>query len=286
MYWNALHLEKKQKEEDTSGTRHGAESSGSSFDDFLEADPSGEKGIYIYNTGSDVHQCSNQNLIQRRGDGAKRIGSALSANPFADDHTFEADMQRAIDASLLSPEPSEKFEVMSDDLYDASIHATGSSREMTATLAKQLIDISEDSVPDPPVSCPTMEDLMQSGPNSSDTGPSDEAFASIHAWADDSTNPSFYTPLPATPAMASPRQEQATITAEEVDDPPISLPGSGEATPTDSISLAGSGEEVWYPRSGATSEADVMSIEGMSTPGSWTEVGSEVSEYDIGMHHA
>ncbi len=50
-----------------------------------------------------------------------------------------------------------------------------------------------------------------------------------------------------------------------------------------------SAEEVWAPRSGATSEGDVMSIDGdgISTPGTWTEVGSVVSENDIGSgeHH-
>ena len=284
MYWNTLHLEKKQKERSASERRFSA-SSRTNFDDFLKADPSGEKGTYIYNTGADVHQGSSQNLVLRRGEGARGIGSTLFANPFTDDHTFEADTQRAIDASLMSPEPSEKCEVTSEDLYEASVDAR-ISRQTTATLAEQLIDTSEDPVPDPPVSCPTMEDLMQSNPTPKNVGPTDDAFASIHAWADNSTDPSFYTPLPATPAVASPRQEQATLSAEVFDDPPISLPGSGEATPTDSISLAGSGEEIWYPRSGATSEADVMSIEGISTLGSWTEVGSEVSEHDIDMQHA
>jgi len=52
---------------------------------------------------------------------------------------------------------------------------------------------------------------------------------------------------------------------------------------TDSMSQADSAEDVWRPRSGATSEGDVMSVdgEGISTPGSWTEVGSVVSENDV-----
>jgi hypothetical protein len=55
------------------------------------------------------------------------------------------------------------------------------------------------------------------------------------------------------------------------------------------VSVADSAENVWAPRSGATSEADVMSVDGdgMVTPDSWTEIGSVVSENDVGsgVHH-
>jgi hypothetical protein len=111
----------------------------------------------------------------------------------------------------------------------------------------------------------------------------DDAYASIHAWADNANN-SFYSPLPVTPTAVTPSQNEAIPGSPTFSDPDVSVPGSGDITPTDSASLAGSGEDVWQPRSGATSEADVMSVdgEGISTPGSWTEVGSVVSENDIG----
>jgi hypothetical protein len=106
-------------------------------------------------------------------------------------------------------------------------------------------------------------------------------YASIHAWADNA-NASFYSPLPSTPRASTPL---AIIPGSPTfSDPALSVPDEGELTPTDSMSLAGSGEEIGAPRSGATSEADMQSLDGdgISTPGSWTEVGSEVSENDIG----
>lgn len=115
----------------------------------------------------------------------------------------------------------------------------------------------------------------------------DSAYASIHAWSDNTTR-SFYAPPVAVAAAAAAAAEIAADTHDAVpgsplfSDPPESVPG--ELTPTDSMSQADSAEEVWRPRSGATSEGgDVMSVdgEGISTPGSWTEVGSVVSENDM-----
>jgi len=209
--------------------------------------------------------------------------SAIYANPFADENHIDWEEQRAIDASLMSPEASEHFEVMSD-LYSAQ-EDKQPSRETTATIAEQLVDTSE-PVPDPPVSYPSMEDIQESSTNFVNMASRDDsAYASIHAWADNANN-SFYSPLPVTPRASTPQAEQVP-SSPLYSDPPESVPG--DITPTDSVSLVGSGEEVWAPRSGATSEADVMSVdgEGISTPGSWTEVGSVVSENDVGagVHH-
>jgi len=283
MYWNAVHLEKLEKEKKLAASRPSNNSRGSSFDDFLQEDKGAEKGTYVYNTGADVNHEAEQGLRNRGVRGLNR--SAVYANPFADENHIDWEEQRAIDASLMSPEASEKFEVMSD-LYSAQ-EDPQPSRETTATIAEQLIDTSE-PVPDPPVSYPTMEDLQESR-NFTNMGPRDDSpFASIHAWADNANQSSFYSPLPATPRAVSPRQEQAVPSSPLFSDPPESVPG--DVTPTYSASLAGSAEEVWQPRSGATSEAaEVMSVDGdgISTPGSWTEVGSVVSENDVGsgVHH-
>jgi hypothetical protein len=120
--------------------------------------------------------------------------------------------------------------------------------------------------------------------NMSEREQGDSPYASIHAWADNA-NSSFYSPLPTTPRAASPQLPLAVVPGSPTfSDPALSVPDEGELTPTDSMSLAGSGEELWAPRSGATSEADMQSLDGdgVSTPGSWTEVGSEVSENDVG----
>ena len=286
MYWNAVHLEKQAKErklrEETSEKRLANKSGGSSFDDFLQADHTAEKGTYVYNTGADINREAEEGLRQRGVRGLNR--GSVYANPFADENNIDMDEQHAIDASLMSPEASEE----SGDLYYASPRPA-KSRESTATLEEQLVDTS-DAVPDPPVSYPTMEDLHESMNFTNMTARGDSAYASIHAWADNANN-SFYSPLPATPGAATPQQEHqetAPVPGSPLfSDPPESVPG--DITPTDSMSVADSAENVWAPRSGATSEADVMSADGdgMATPDSWTEVGSVVSENDVGsgVHH-
>ncbi|KAG4435667.1 hypothetical protein IFR05_008862 [Cadophora sp. M221] len=283
MYWNAVHLEKLEKERKMNGDRPANRSRGSSFEDFLQEDHTAEKGTYVYNTGADIRGEAEEGLRSRKVRGLNR--GSFYANPFGDEHNIDTDEQRAVDSSLMSPEESERMEVMSD-LYSAN-EEPKESRQTTATIADQLIDTSE-AVPDPPVSYPMMEDTDYTNMAPRD----DSAYASIHAWASTANANSFYSPLPATPRSASPSHlEIRTPGSPTFNDPDISVPGSGDVTPTDSASLAGSGEEVWAPRSGATSEADVMSVdgEGISTPGSWTEVGSEVSENDVGsgsgLHH-
>lgn len=280
MYWNAVHLEKMAKEKDLASARPANKSRGSSFDDFLQEDKSAEKGTYVYNTGADVNREAEEGLRNRGVRGLNR--GSVYANPFADENHIDWEEQRAIDASLMSPEASEKFEVMSD-LYSAQ-EDKKPSRETTATIGELLVDTSE-PIPDPPVSYPTIEEIQET--NFTNMAPRDDSpFASIHAWADNA-NQSFYSPLPATPRASSPQPQQQTPSSPLFSDPPESVPG--DMTPTYSASLAGSGEEVWQPRSGATSEADVMSVDGdgISTPGSWTEVGSVVSENDVGagVHH-
>lgn len=280
MYWNAVHLEKKEKERQMNGNRPENRSRGSSFDDFLHEDPSGEKGTYVYNTGADTNKTDG---LRNRGVQGLNRGS-FYANPFGDEHNIEMDEQRAIDASLVGPDISEKEDMMSD-IYSANEEPK--SKVLPAgTITEQLIDTSEDSVPDPPVSYPTMEDHFGEASFTNMAGRDDSAYTSIHAWADN-THQSFYSPLPATPGAITPYQQEARPSSPTFSDPDVSVPGSGMATPTDSASLAGSGEEIWAPRSGATSDADIMSVdgEGVSTPGTWTEVGSLVSEDDVGVHH-
>lgn len=282
MYWNAVHLEKLAEQKKlAAASRPANKSRGSSFDDFLEQDKTAEKGTFVYNTGADVNHEAEEGLRNRGVRGLNR--SAVYANPFADENHIDWEEQRAIDASLMSPEASEKFETMSD-LYSAQEEPRMISRDTSATIAEQLVDTSE-PVPDPPVSYPTMEDLQESLNRNLSTR-DDSPYASIHAWAD-TANRSFYSPLPVTPGALSPQPEQAVPSSPLFSDPPESVPG--DVTPTYSASLAGSAEEVWGPRSGATSDADVMSVDGdgISTPGSWTEVGSVVSENDVvsGVHH-
>lgn len=285
MYWNAVRLEKQAEERklrsETSQRRPANKNRGSSFDDFLQEDQTAEKGTYVYNTGADVNREVEDGLRQRGVRGLNR--GSVYANPCADENSIDMDEQRAIDASFMSPEPSEE----SADLYCASPRPV-QSRETSVTLEEQLVDTS-DAVPDPPVSYPTMEDLHESMNFTNMSSREDPTYASIHAWANNANN-SFYSPIPATPGAVTRQVQEATLPVPSsplFSDPPESVPG--DITPTDSISYADSGENIWAPRSGATSEADVMSVDGdgIATPESWTEVGSVVSENDIGsgVHH-
>jgi hypothetical protein len=134
MYWNAVRMEKLAKERKLAGERPENRSRGSSFDDFLRQDNTAEKGTYVYNTGADTNR-EEEGLRQRGVRGLNR--GSVYANPFGDEHNIDLDEQHAIDASLMSPEASEKFEVMSD-LYSAN------EEKPTNAIAEQLlVDTSE-----------------------------------------------------------------------------------------------------------------------------------------------
>jgi hypothetical protein len=275
MYWNAVRLEKLKKENEQNKEK--TRTRGSSFDDFLHEDPTAEKGTYIYNTGAELHGDSEEGLLRRRREGVRGLdrGSAF-ANPFADENQIEMEEQHVMDKTLMSPDQSE----FSEDLYGVSDDGRP-TRESTKTFAReeQLVDISEptySSTPQAPISAPAAFQSPQelpAEPYHYDTYMANQdgesAFASIHAWADNSHHASFYSPLPVTPAAPL----SVVSEPEDLD---------GQATPTDSASLAGSGEDVG--REDASSVDDVMSEEGdgIHTPGSWTEVGSVVSESDAG----
>ena len=127
-----------------------------------------------------------------------------------------------------------------------------------------------------------------------------EAYASIQAWAQGSSanhNAGFYSPIP----VSSPAQSTASFPP-----PPVSEPSEpemiseGQLTPTDSVSVVGSeAVDVAHFEHEDEEDAGVLSESeaGMATPtGSWSEVGSVVSESDSegerdrerewGMHHA
>ncbi|ESZ98691.1 hypothetical protein SBOR_0929 [Sclerotinia borealis F-4128] len=305
MYWNAIRMERMEKEKPMDEKRPGSnESRNSSFEAFLQEDPNAGKGTFVYNTGTDVNRQAEEGLTHRRGvRGLDR--STIYANPFADEHGIDNEEQQAMDRSLMSPEDGEQYESDSEGLYSVHEGPTRSrSRQSTATLAavepmthedtETLVDISEPFNPDPPVSVPTYENMETEPTYTERAQDNQNPFASIHAWADHTDNTTgFYSPLPVTPRErpATPiatHHTETTPPSPGFSDPDYSslesLDGDRMATPTDSASLAGSGEEILHPRSGATSEADVMSVDdGIVTPDSWTEVGSLASE--DGVHH-
>lgn len=277
MYWNSIHLQKMESERDTNRSR-----GSSTFDDFLYEDKTAEKGTFVYNTGAEVHENANEGLVHRRGDNARGVATGtLFANPFADENGIDMEQEETT-LKELSPSPTGQSEAT--DIYTANDLQI--SRESTATMvnteiskdeteSEPLVDVSEPAVSEPAPATPTSEtseaEHFQSYMSAGEEAHPDSAFASIHAWADES-NQSFYSPLPGTPQQA--RSESTPSEPEHVD---------GQLTPTDSVSLVGSGEDVAAMSDAESRDYDVISEDGM-TPSSWTEVGSNVSDSDASQH--
>ncbi|KAH9883759.1 hypothetical protein F4778DRAFT_621047 [Xylariomycetidae sp. FL2044] len=284
MYWNSLLEEKKGKErrgaekEKTEDSRPRASTKGSSFDDFLRQDDNAEKGTYVFQTGAQVQ--NNEGVIRRRGEGARGLDYSVYTNPFSDEHGIDENV--AFENSLIEPG---RDEIMSD-IYSAT-DLGNDEPSRTATLSPTppppvtaLVDVNEPVMPQSPHAAPAPSSERELGEDEYMTAGQDDrqdAYSSIQAWAQQTSNPSFYSPLPESPA--APLSEPELIS-------------DGALTPTDSASLAGSGEDIGYEaasvRSGSQARYyDVMSDdESIMTPASWTEVGSVVSESEAGAVHA
>ncbi|KAK1998757.1 hypothetical protein LX36DRAFT_20258 [Colletotrichum falcatum] len=276
MYWNAVHLAKKEKERVDAGESGSPErpppgpTRGTSFDDFMQQDYTGEKGSFVFNTGANVHD--DEGLVRRRPEGVRGLNSSLYANPFTDEHQIDQDELPALqEPTHILPGRDEA----ASDIYSATTRDTDERpRDIAApdaTLAHMppIVDVAE-----PPAGSEKSATLdRELGPDEYMTaGQEDreEAYASIQAWAQGSSTASnFYSPLPMSPPVPMSEPE---------------LVSEGELTPTDSASLAGSGEDVADEVASSRADDnsryyDVLSeSEGMMTPASWSEVGSVVSE--------
>jgi hypothetical protein len=279
MYWNAVKLQKQLEDElarralggaPAEGERPSIGERGTSFDDFLKPAESDEQGAYVFNSGAEVRSAPEG--LRQRGEGARGLAAAaLYTNPFADENHIDID---ELDGNMgIGTGRSMPGGFDASDIYSATTrdddHQT--TETMSATMEEAtpaLIDVSVETIQSSATSGgPFSEDQSATASRESD----DEAYASIQAWAHDSSR-SFYSPLPETPVA------------------PVSEPevvSDGELTPTDSASLAGSGEDVandaHSSRAGKTGRSyDVMSeSSGMMTPASWSEVGSVISENEL-----
>ncbi|KAI1094853.1 hypothetical protein F5B19DRAFT_443654 [Rostrohypoxylon terebratum] len=283
LYWNALREEKKAREQGDPEKATGSRPRGSSFDDFLREDGNAEKGTYVFQTGLEAQ---NNEGLRRRGDGARGLSQSIYTNPFSDEHGIDENI--VFENNLMDPEKDE----MDSDIYSASTQlGVKDNTPQTATLlpspeitsaaasAAPLVDTEDraSTLPSAPV-----QSERELGPDEYMTAGQDDrhdAYSSIQAWAHDASSASFYSPLPVSPP-------------EPMSEP--ELVSDGMLTPTDSASLAGSGEDIGEAVSAVSWSGsrpyDVMSDdEGMMTPASWTEVGSVVSESEAGVagavHH-
>lgn len=261
MYWNSVRLAKEAEESEKADTDGDQKERRGTFDDFMRPAMQGEKGSYVYKSGVDVNNENETEGLRKRGMGA------LYANPFADEHGIASEELDGDAEKHIAPS---KDEAMSD-IYSATDRPAPSTP--TADIAQpSLIDIDEEAPKTPTTeSSATMDRDLERERDldfqiAGQENPS-EAYASIQAWAQNSSAPGFYSPLPSTPAVPQSEPE---------------LVSDGQVTPTDSMSLAGSGEDVAEEaRSADEKPFDVMSeSDGMLTPASWSEVGSVISESD------
>ncbi|KAK8105415.1 hypothetical protein PG999_008774 [Apiospora kogelbergensis] len=233
------------------------------FDDFLKQDSNGDQGTFVFNTGANVRGDEADGL-RRRGEGPRNLNLSAYSNPFADENGIDEHV--ALENSLMDLEQDGN----DTDIYSVS-HVAREETPRSATLSAPpehipaLANAATPAHQSQTASTATLE--RQLGVNEYITaGPEeqDDAYSSIQAWAQ-SAHPSFYTPLPESPA--GPLSEPELVS-------------EGMHTPTDSNSLAGSGEDLANDaRSVDSRYYDVVSeSEGMATPNSWSDVGSEISE--------
>ncbi|KAK3391056.1 hypothetical protein B0H63DRAFT_467163 [Podospora didyma] len=289
MYWNSRRLEMQEK---ARSERPSPPIRGSTFDDFLHEDKNAtERGTLVYNTGADFRgPAAEEGLVRRRIEGVRGLNASMIANPFSDEHGIDFDEHPGMELNEKHPLSPCHDEVMSD-IYDATPLNPRSPVAVARTLSPQskpvvpevLFDFDSDSQPPKSESATVDQTLPSSNASQSErsetldrelgddeymtAGQADrhDAYSSIQAWAQGS-HPGFYSPLPVSP--------QAPLSEADV----ISR---GDLTPTDSMSMAGSGEDVG--NDGVSSKGgdyDVMSEfeDGVATPNSWSEVGSVVSE--------
>uniref|UniRef100_L2FL01 Uncharacterized protein n=1 Tax=Colletotrichum fructicola (strain Nara gc5) TaxID=1213859 RepID=L2FL01_COLFN len=272
LYWNALKVAKQEKEKMEAELADSKElppapSRGRSFDDFMRQDESSDKGTFVFNTGANVRG-DEEGLIRRRPEGVRGLNASLYANPFADEHQIDQDeLPTTEEPNQLSPGHDEAL----SDIYSATTRdADERPRYTAAAIATMpaLVDVAENSS-ETERSATLDRELGSEEYMTAGQDDRDDAYASIQAWAQGSSPSNFYSPLPMSPSVPMSEPE---------------LVSDGELTPTDSASLAGSGEDVANDaassRAGDTGRYyDVLSeSEGMMTPASWSEVGSVVSE--------
>lgn len=305
LYWNAIklskELERQTNENEKNKEKEKMESSGTTFDDFLQEDKSaGEKGTYVFNTGAEVRD-NDEGLVRRRGasEGVRGLNASLYANPFADEHGIDYDDR--MDTSVIAPETDEV--ISQDDIYNTTPrHTSTESVSRTMSPAPETLPELVSIDPMPAASQP---ETIYGEDEYMTAGQPDDAYASIQAWAEQQqqaqqqnreSSLAFYSPLPVTPAAPlSEVMSDGELVHGSSDE------ADGQMTPTDSGSVAGSGVDVAFndvvslngggggPGSPSARYYDVLSEDedGMPTPAhSWTEVGSVVSESEDGSRGA
>ncbi|KAI9783801.1 MAG: hypothetical protein M1839_003137 [Geoglossum umbratile] len=252
--------------------RRTPESGYASFDDFLSQDAE-KRGTYTIRNTSVAHPDHEEGL-RRRSEGVRGLerGGAF-ANPFADPIGEEEASQVLFDATLMG---ASHESLHNEKAEDTSLPQT---RESTATLPAEPVVEAQSPLANTPA---PLLDLSASNTDTSSPDTPAQPFqpsaywSVVHEWAEN-TSPSYY-------HDANPGQQEQH--SEHQPQPPpqqhLEVPNNdaNNSIASSPPSLAGSGEEIHFHEA---SDDDVMSdAGGASTAGSWTEVGSEVSEGDHG----
>ncbi|ODA77928.1 hypothetical protein RJ55_06531 [Drechmeria coniospora] len=273
LYWNQRMLERREasdgaRQPSADPPRPLPAHRGSSFDDFLHRDAGAEQGAYVFNSGADVGTIPTG--LRNRADGARWFPRQEYVNPFADEYGIDNDgaaERRPTVMPLAVPAADERQEEMSD-IYSATTRDADDLGSVTLEPSPRAVAVAVAEAAGSRASGTLERELADDEYVTAGQDYQNEAYASIQAWAQNSSH-DFYSPLPETPA--------APVSEPELLD-------EGQMTPTDSISLVGSGEDLAGDAESARAAEtgrpyDVLSVsEGMLTPASWSEVGSVISE--------
>ncbi|KAL2153303.1 hypothetical protein VTH82DRAFT_4458 [Thermothelomyces myriococcoides] len=277
LYWNMRREEQLRREREANGQR----SRGSTFDDFLRPDQTGDSGTLVYNTGANAWDAEPSNVVRRRtnAEGVRGLNAGMISSPFDDEHAIEL-QDRAEFSSTRRPEAS-------SDIYSATPRVQSpvagpapsevlfdfGTRDTQSDYATAESEAESERAPTPTATTRSATLERELAEDEYMTAGQDDraadAYATIQAWARNSANTGFYSPLPSTPS--APFSEPEVIS-------------DGQLTPADSESVAGSGVNVGHDAVSVTEGRDLgvmsESDDGIPTPGSWSEVGSVISEGD------
>ncbi|KAG6134187.1 hypothetical protein E4U34_002158 [Claviceps purpurea] len=262
MYWNSMRLQKEEEQANKAPAAMAPEKSsqpvvktrGTTFNDLLTRDANADKGTYIVNTGAEVRDGGAG--LRHRGGG---FLSTMYANPFADENFVGSDEVAAVSATYV-PGKDDRM----SDIYSATTRETDDGYTRTLDGSPALIELSSL----PRQSPPTLERQLAADEYmtaSQDDG--QEAYASIQAWAQDSSL-TLYSPL-------------AEMSLGPVSEPEVL--SEGQLTPTESVSVIGSSdmESGEHATQEGQGRSDVLSgSAGLLTPVSWSDFGSVVSDND------
>ena len=232
---------------------------GRSFDDLVDEEGrlKDEKSAVAETTATEVNN-GEESLRKRNTETKGAVMGMAVANPFADETLV--DLQSSLSSSPVDDHPQQTREstatlpVSSPNTLEDSKHQDRQSAPLFNTEeasnhpSEQLLDLTPTT---------SRSSMHNDGSDLADKAPQPPNYWSVNEWAENTSSP-FYTP---------PQSEGRgpTIANLNVDgnDTTHSGPGNGDEQASES-------------------ELDIVSniSEGISTPGSWTDVGSVVSEYD------